>query len=286
MKITKKAYAKINFNLHVLPERLPNGYHQFKFLNQEATLADLITLEGIDHGIKFTCDNPKLSVDSNNLAYRAIEIVMKKYHPKGGIKIHLEKYIPITGGLGGGSSDAAAVILGLNELWNLKLDHKQKIDLADMLGKDVCYSVIGGTCMVLGAGEIIKPQNFSFPGINLIIVSPRKQKPSTTWAFTILDLKKVSSQLDKLDKLISAMKRKDLAGIAGNLHNDFEVPIIKHFPVVAKIKAEMMTQGAMGTNLSGAGLSVFGIWKDQKLAQKAFEKLKKIYPQTYLCQTI
>lgn len=285
-KITKKAFAKLNFNLHVLPELLPSGYHQVKLLNLQADLSDKITLQESTQGIKLFGDNPNLPVDETNLAYKAARIVMEKYHPGGGVKITLEKNIPLTSGLGGGSADGATVILALDKLWKLNLTDLQKIDLAKTLGMDVCYCVIGGTCLVSGAGEIVEPLKILIPGINLIIVSPNIQKPSTAWAYKLLDSVSVGEHLEKLDKIIEAIKKKNLAGIASNLHNDFEQVIFREFPEVAEIKAKMMENRAQNAILAGSGLSVFGIWENQKSANSAFKKLKKIYPQTFFTKTI
>lgn len=291
MKIVQKAYAKLNFNLHVLPTLLPNGYHQIRCLNFEADLADTITLTEIPKGIVLTCDKLNLAVDETNLAFQAAELFLKESHIGGvikkGIKIELKKQIPITSGLGGGSTDAAAVILGLDKLWKLNLTDHQKFGLAKTLGMDVCYSIIGGICKITGAGEIVEPLHISFPGINLIVVSPKTQKPSTAWAYKLLDSASVGEHLKKLDKITAAIKKKDLASIASNLHNDFERVIFREFPEVAKIKAKMQGNGALGTILAGSGLSVFGIWENKKSAKTAFNKLKKIYPQkTFLTQTM
>lgn len=284
--IIQKAYAKLNFNLHVLPQLLPNGYHQVKLLNLQANLADKITIQESAVGIKLICNNPDLPVNETNLAYKAAKIVMGKYHSRGGIKITLEKHTPITSGLGGGSADAAAVILALDKLWKLNLTDYQKIDLGKRLGMDVCYCVIGGICMLRGAGEIVEPIQATFPNINLIIITPNIKKPSSAWSFARLDLTKVGQHLEKLDKLIKAIKQRDLLALAQNLHNDFEKSMLAEFPEIAEIKAKMKKNGAWGTNLCGAGLSVFGIWPNQKSADAAFKKLRKIYHQTFLCQTI
>lgn len=285
-KLTQKAFAKLNFNLHVLPKLLPNGYHQIKCLNLEADLNDIIALTEIPKGIILTCDDPNLAVDETNLAYRAADLIIKKFHPQCGTKIILKKRIPVAGGLGGGSADGAAVILSLNKLWNLDLSDQKKIDLAKKLGLDVCYSVIGGVCKISGAGEIVEPLNFSFPGINMIIVSPEAQKPSTAWAYKLLDQSRVGQNLDKLDKIIKALKEKNLQGITDNLHNDFELPIIREFPEIAKIKDKMRENKALNTLLAGSGLSVFGIFDTEKSAKTAFENLKKEYPKTFICKTI
>lgn len=286
MKIIQKAYAKLNFNLHILPELLPNGYHQIKSVNTEANLFDILTLEEINKGIILTCSDLTLAVDETNLAYKSAKLIIDKYCPQKGIKIHIEKHIPIAGGLGGGSADAATVILALNKLWKLKLSPSQKIDLAKTLGMDVCYCVIGGTCLVSGAGEIVEPLNILMPKLNLIIISPKTQKLSTAWAYKLLDSVTVGQHLDKLDKLVTAIKQKNIQAIADNLHNDFEEVIFQKNPEVANIKAKMLQNNALGVILAGSGMSVFGIWEDQKSTTKAFQKLQKTYSQIYKTVTI
>lgn len=284
--ITQKAYAKLNFNLHVLPKLLPNGYHQIKCLNLEANLFDIVTLEETNQGIVLTCNKSNLTIDETNLAYKAAKLVMDKYHPQKGVNIHIEKHIPITGGLGGGSADGAAVISGLNKLWKLNLNDKEKNDLAKKLGMDVCYSMVGGVCLATGAGEIVDSLNISIPGINLIIVSPKTQKPSTAWVYKLLDAVTTGQYLQKLDKIIEAIKERDLTNVVINLHNDFEEAVFREFSEVAKIKAKMLQNNALGAILAGSGLSVFGIWENQKSAKVAFKNLKKSYPQTFLTKTI
>lgn len=284
--IIQKAYAKLNFNLHVLPEKLPNGYHQVRFINLEASLADSITLKNIPTGIKLICSDPQLAVDETNLAYKAARLVMEKYRPRGGIKIDLKKQIPITGGLGGGSADAAAVILGLNEFWNLNLSKKEINKLARDISMDVCYSVVGGPCEVSGISEIVEPLIIPNYKINLIIISPNIKKPSTAWAYRELDKYPVGKNLERLENLILGLKKNDLNLICQNLHNDFEQAIIPYFQEVGRIKKILIENGALNSLMAGSGLSVFGIWENQKSAASAFTKLEKIYPQTYFCQTI
>lgn len=285
-RIILKAPAKLNFNLHILPEKLANGYFKVKFLNHQAALADTIILEEIPSGIKLICDDSRLAIEETNLACKAAEVVIKQFAPQKGVKIFLQKKIPVAGGLGGGSADAAAVILGLDKLWNLKLTDLQKLELAKNLGMDVCYSVIGGTCLIEGAGEKVTRLDFSLPPMPLIIISPPYAKPSTAWAYRTLDPKKIGCHLEKLEKLISAIKKKDILAIITNLHNDFEPSIFKAYNEVKRIKKEILKTGAVGALLCGSGLSVFGIFPNRKLAKRAIGVFLKKYPRTYLTETL
>ncbi len=285
-KITVPAFAKLNFNLHILPEKLSNGFFKVKFLNHQAVLADDVVLEETSKGIELTCDDLNLACDETNLAYRAAQAICDWTKNTNGVKIRLKKKVPVTGGLGGGSADAAAVILGLDFLWDLKLTDQEKLEIAKDLGMDVCYSVIGGTCLIEGGGEKVSRLNFSLPKMTLLIVSPSTHKPSTAWAYKTLDPDKIGRNLGKLEKMIEAVKKKDVLSIAQNLHNDFEDSILKKYNEVEQIKEMMRKTGALGTLLAGSGLSVFGIYKDELAGKKAESAFLEKYPMTYLTGTL
>ena len=285
-KITVSAPAKLNFNLHVLPQKLADGYYEVRFLNHQVGLADEIILEESANGTSLICDIKQTPLGEKNLAYRAAQIVMSQFPDRGGIKITLKKKIPVAGGLGGGSADAAAVINGLDKLWKLNLKKEEKLKIAQNLGMDVCYCVIGGTCLVTGAGEKIEKLPFSIPQIPLLIVSPTLQKPSTSWAYGQLNSGKIGRNLHKLEGLTAAIKEKNIVAIAKNLYNDFEEPIFAVYPEVKEIKEKMIESGALGSLLAGSGLSVFGLYRDEKTAQKAYHFLQKQYHQVFLTRVL
>lgn len=285
-KIIVSAPAKLNFNLRLLPQKLVNDYYEVRFLNHQAVLSDEITLEAIPRGITLLCDDKKTPLGEKNLAYQTAKAIQEKFPDRGGIKIILEKKIPVASGLGGGSADAAAVINGLDKLWELNLQEKEKLEIAQNLGMDVCYCVIGGTCLVTGGGEKIKKLSSQMPPMSILIVSPDFNKPSTAWAYQQIDPERIGRNLLKLDSLIVAIKEKNIVAIAKNLYNDFEEPIFTAYPEVKKIKEKMLKTGALGALLAGSGLSVFGIYQEENAAQKAAEFFRTDYQKVFVTETL
>jgi len=279
MKLKILAPAKINLNINIFPKKLKNGLFPVKMLMSQLELSDEIILEEKEDGLEVKCFNNQVPKGKENLVFQAAKILKEKFKIKKGIKIILKKKIPIKAGLGGGSSDAAATILGLKKIWNLQLTKEELINLASKIGKDVCYSVLGGTALITNVQENVKKLPFLMPKLPVIVITPFFTKPSTAWAYQNLDLKRIGKNEKKLDRLISAIQERNLKKIGQNLHNDFEYSIGKKFPEILKIKKALLKNEAEGAILAGAGLSVFGIYEDKKKAKNAFEKLKDQYSQ-------
>lgn len=274
------APAKLNLFLHLSPQKRKDGLYPVKFLNCQLKLADEIQIfQSCRHQI--LCSHPFLK-KSENLLSQLLELLPSKTP----LKIILKKQIPVKAGLGGGSSDAGALLLALNRLWHLNYLPKKLLQLARQLGMDVCYAAIGGLALIEGAGEKIRPLSFTLPHLPLIIITPKISKLSTAWAYQNLDLKKIGRNLPKLKKLILAIKKKNLTDIAQNLHNDFESSLSQKFPVIDQIKNDLNKQGCLKAQLCGSGLSVFGLFPNQKTCQKAFFQLKKKYPRTIFTTTL
>jgi len=282
-KIKVKAPAKLNLNLQVFPQ-IRKGYHLIQFLNCSLNLHDEIVLTEKNRGIEVICSHPQVPCSEKNFCYQ-VALKLKKYSPKG-VKIEIIKNIPLRAGLGGGSSDAAAVLQGLNRLWQLGLEEKTLIKIGQKIGTDVCYCLIGSLSLVSGIGEKIEKLNLKMPKISLVIIVPQEQKPSTTWAYQNLDCQQIGRNEKKLVRLIEALKKKDILGIAENLHNDFEYSLEKKFPMIKKIKNDLKNQGASRAMLCGSGLAVFGMFEKKSQAQKAFNILKKKYQTIFLTSTI
>lgn len=282
-KIRIKAPAKLNLNLHVFPLIAEESYHFIKSLNCSLTLCDEIVLEEKDKGIEIICSHSQVPSSKENLCYQAT-LQFKNYSQKG-VKMKIIKNIPISAGLGGGSSDAAAVLRGLNKFWGLGLSEKVLLEMAQKIGMDVCYCLIGGVCLVSGFGEKIKKLNLKMPKIPVVIVVPQKQKPSTAWAYRNLDSKRIGKNESKLERLIQAIKVKNIEGIAKNLHNDFGYSIAKIYPEVSLAKRELLKSGSLKAMFCGSGFSVFGIFADEMSARKAYDKLKKKFENIFLTET-
>ncbi len=169
------ARAKINLYLEILGSR-PDGYSEVAMVLQSIHLADRLQLKCRPHGIHLTCDRPEVPADARNLAYQAAELLQKECHSAAGVEIHIEKHIPVAAGLAGGSADAAAVLVGLNQLWGLGLTVGELQSLAARLGSDIPFCIQGGTQLATGRGEVLEPLA-DWEGIPVLWPSP------STWGF-------------------------------------------------------------------------------------------------------
>ncbi len=281
-EITLKAPAKINLGLSIL-KKLSPGYHEVKFIFQQVSLFDRIHLKEIkEDKIKIFCNDKKVPLNKINTVYQAALLVKRKMKIKKGIEIIIDKKIPVAAGLGGGSSDAAQTLLGLNKIWNLGLNTTDLIKLGLKIGMDVCYQLVGGTKLATHLGEKIKPLP-NLPQLHLVLTNPN-QEVSTRWAYENVDYSQIGKK--QLKELTKAIKKKDVKKIALNLHNDFEFWVPNFYPVILKIKDKMFSNGALGAIMSGSGPTVFGVFKNKPTALKAYTALKKDFPKTYLVKTL
>ena len=278
-EIAFSAYAKINLNLHIFPKRRFNGYFGVKFLNCQADLHDTLFFKKTKNELNIDSNNTKILNDQNLVWKTAQLLIGLNSNRIVGANIYIDKKIPCSAGLGGGSADAAATLLALNKLWDLKLSKTQLLSLAKKLGKDVCYCLFGKLCLVSKAGEEIEKIPFTLPEMNVIIISPTYTKPSTAWAYRHLDLKRIGKNEKKLKYLLWAIREGNIKKIAENLHNDFEYSLLKMYPEVNQIKSLMIKTGALNSLLCGSGLSVFGIYPDFNSAKKAYVIFKNKFPK-------
>ena len=286
-KITIRAPAKLNLNLHIFSKKKSTDYFPVKFINCQIDLSDEIILEKQKNKIEVFSDAKDVPLDEENLCFRAAHLLKEKVRNNElGVKIFIRKKIPVKSGLGGGSADGAQTLEGLLPLWKLKLTPRDIFKIALNLGTDVCYCLIGGICEVGGIGEKVRKLNITGPKIPIIVVTPKEKKPSTAWAYENLDVKRIGKNSYKAEKLPAAIKVKNINEIAKNLHNDFEYSIPKAYPMVNSIKKELLKSGALKAMLCGSGLSVFGIYQNKILARKAFNKLKGRFKKVILAQTL
>ena len=281
-KICLKAPAKINLGLSIL-RKLSSGYHEVKFIFQQVSLFDRIHLEEIkEDEIRVYCNNSHVPLDRVNTVYQAALLIKKTMGIKTGIKIKIDKKIPVGGGLAGGSSDAAQTLIGLNRLWNLGLNTKDLIKFGLKIGMDVAYQLVGGSKLATHQGEKLKNLP-PLPKMNLVLSNPNLHV-STQWAYKNVDYSQVGQE--QLENLIKAIKNGDIKEIAQNLHNDFEFWVPNFYPAILKIKRKMMEAGALGALMSGSGPTVFCVCKNYSSAVKIAHLLKKDYPQTYLVKNL
>lgn len=275
-RIVRKAYAKINLGLDVLRKR-PDGYHEMKMIMQTVGIYDVLTFQksgsrGKEPEIILSLDNSELPADKNNLIYRAARLIMEAYDIQEGVEITLEKHIPIAAGMAGGSTDAAAVFHGFNELFGLSMSLEDMKKLGVRIGADVPYCIEGGTALSEGIGEILTPL-LAPPKAVLLIAKP-DISVSTRFVFENLHADRLKNHPD-IDGMAQAIRQGDLKGITDRMGNVLETVTIKEHPVIDRIKEEMKKAGAENALMSGSGPTVFGIFKEKRMAEESCETLKQ-----------
>lgn len=273
-QIVMKAYAKINLGLDVLRRR-EDGYHDLRMIMQNIDLWDELTLKklGKKDEIVLNSNVGYLPNNDSNLVYRAIHLMKTEFNITTGIKADLEKRIPIAAGMAGGSTDAAAALMGMNRLFDLKLSQQELMDLGVKLGADVPYCIMGGTALSEGIGEVLTPLA-PMPDCYLLIAKPGISV-STRFVYENLEIDKLPYHPD-IDGMMKSIEEDDLEGIASRLSNVLETVTEKKYPIITKIKDTMREAGAMNALMSGSGPTVYGIFTDKKTAMAALAKVREI----------
>lgn len=269
-RVELKARAKVNLSLDVLSKR-QDGYHEVKMIMQTLELHDSIILEEISEGIEIECNSPWVPLNNQNIAYKAAELVISSYGIKTGVKINIIKRIPVAAGLAGGSSNAAAVFQGLNEMFSLGISEEVLMILGKQIGADVPYCIKGGTMLSEGIGEILTTIS-QLPRIPVVLVKP-KIGVSTAWVYKNLNLDKINVR-PETELLIKAIDNKDIKYLASNMVNVLESVTIPKYPIIDEIKRKMVKSKTLGSMMSGSGPTVFGIYEDDKSAEDAWNLLK------------
>ncbi|MDI6745413.1 MAG: 4-(cytidine 5'-diphospho)-2-C-methyl-D-erythritol kinase [Thermodesulfovibrionales bacterium] len=267
---TLKTPAKINWFLSVLGKR-EDGYHEILSLMQSIALYDRLTFEHSDRiEIKTDADIPL----DENLVYKAAILLKEKFSVKKGAVITLNKEIPVSAGLGGGSSDAACCLSGLNRLWELGLKDEELIKLGGMLGSDVPFFLKAPIASVKGRGEIVTKLEAASKHI-IVIVKP-VIGISTKWAYS--EMSKMLPELTKRDNNIKlfcyALERQDFKSVVLMMKNDLELPVMRKFRVIGEIKDRLLAIGAEASLMSGSGPTVFGVFSSREKAEDAAKAMK------------
>lgn len=266
-----KAYAKINLGLDVVG-RLENGYHQVRMIMQTVGIYDRLTFAAGESGIRIVTDSGELPTGPDNLIYRAAVLLLETCGVEAGVDIRLEKHIPIAAGMAGGSSDAAATLQGLNDLFALGLTQERLRQLGVRIGADVPYCIMGGTALAEGIGEVLTPLPPA-PRCTVLVAKPDLQV-STKYVYEHLDAGE-SWQHPDIDGMRSAIESGSLPGVVSRLGNVLETVTAGAYSVIGQIKREMLTRGAMGSLMSGSGPTVFGIYGSREQAQDARSRLEE-----------
>lgn len=267
-----RALAKINLGLDILGKR-EDGYHEVRMIMQTIQMYDVLDMKRVKKsGISLSVNYPYIPNDERNLVYKAAKLLMDEFQIKEGVEIRLEKFIPVAAGMAGGSSDAAAALVGMNRLFKLGLSERDLMERAVNIGADVPYCVMRGTALAEGIGEKLTritqvPECFVLigkPGVNV----------STKTAYESLQLDKLSYRPD-IDGMIEDIERGDLLAMTEKMGNVFEPGITEKYPVIGEIRKLMEEHGALKAMMSGSGPTVFGIFDDRKKMEGAAAALRE-----------
>ncbi len=276
-----KALAKINLGLDVLKRR-EDGYHEVCMVMQTLSLYDRIIIKKLEQQeIQVKTNLFYVPENENNLVYQAAQILMEECGLKQGIYIDLQKFIPVAAGMAGGSSDAAAVLYGMNRMFRLNLSQQRLMELGLKIGADVPYCLMRGTALAEGIGEKLTPLA-PMPNCKVLVAKP-PICVSTKFVYENLKLDKTTVH-PRIDLLMEGLREGDLKKVASHMGNVLESVTIPHYPVIAQIREEMLHYGAVNAMMSGSGPTVFGLFEDEAQAQMAYQSLREgsLAKQVYL----
>ena len=279
--ITLKALAKINLGLDVVRRR-EDGYHEVRMVMQTIHLYDKLEIvKTKEEGITITSNLSYVPTNENNLVYKAGKLLMDEFGIKEGVFVDLQKRIPVAAGMAGGSSDAAAMLYGMNQIFDLGLSRQKLMDRGVKIGADVPYCLMRGTALAEGIGEKLTslPPMVKCP----VLIAKPQISVSTKFVYQNLKLDKTTIHPD-IDQLVKDIENSDLHAIAGRMGNVLESVTIPEYPIIAQIKEQMMKSGAINSMMSGSGPTVFGLFEDEATARAAYNDMVRsgLAKQIYL----
>ncbi len=279
--ISLKALAKINLGLDVVRRR-EDGYHEVRMIMQTIQLYDRLDIKRTQEpGIQIQTNLSFLPVNENNLIYKAAKLLMDEFSITDGVSVKLDKRIPVAAGMAGGSTDAAAMLIGVNRLFSLGLTKRQLMERGVQIGADVPYCIMRGTALAEGIGEALSPLP---PMVKCpVLIAKPSISVSTKFVYQNLKLDDTTIHPD-IDRLIDDIKAKNLHDIAAHMGNVLETVTIPNYPVIDEIKKHMLSNGAVGAMMSGSGPTVFGLFDDENTAKKAYKAMRSSHlaRQVYL----
>lgn len=279
--ISLKALAKINLGLDVVRRR-EDGYHEVRMIMQTIHLYDRLDIKRTkESGIQIQTNLSFLPVNENNLIYKAAKLLMDEFSITDGVSVKLDKRIPVAAGMAGGSTDAAAMLFGMNRLFSLGLTKRQLMERGVQIGADVPYCIMRGTALAEGIGEELSPLA---PMVKCpVLIAKPSISVSTKFVYQNLKLDDTTIHPD-IDRLIADIKAKNLHDIAAHMGNVLETVTIPNYPVIDEIKKHMLSHGAVGAMMSGSGPTVFGLFDDEATAKKAYTAMRSSHlaRQVYL----
>ncbi len=272
MKITRKAYAKINLGLDVIGKR-DDGYHIVKMIMQNVDIYDTLAFEDTeDPGVVLSSPDDTVPTDDSNLICKVAHQLKDNYNVSKGVRIELEKRIPVAAGMAGGSTDAAATYLALNELWGLGLSKEELCHLAVKLGADIPYCIVGGTALSEGIGEVLTPieNNADY---RLVVAKP-DISVSTGWVYTELDSHEIAVHPD-IDGVKRAIEEGDVHRMCSLIGNVLEPVTVSKYSVITDIERLLERNGAVRAFMTGSGPTVFAVYDDEEKAAEGFKAVKE-----------
>ena len=279
--ISLKALAKINLGLDVARRR-EDGYHEVRMIMQTIHLYDRLDIKRTkESGIQIQTNLSFLPVNENNLIYKAAKLLMDEFSITDGVSVKLDKRIPVAAGMAGGSTDAAAMLFGMNRLFSLGLTKRQLMERGVQIGADVPYCIMRGTALAEGIGEELSPLA---PMVKCpVLIAKPSISVSTKFVYQNLKLDDATIHPD-IDRLIADIRAKNLYDIAAHMGNVLETVTIPNYPVIDEIKKHMLSHGAVGAMMSGSGPTVFGLFDDEATAKKAYKAIRssQLARQVYL----
>lgn len=282
-KIRLRAMAKINLGLDVVKRR-EDGYHEVRMIMQTIKMYDKITIKKReDSEIKVKTNLYYLPTDENNLVYKAAKLILEKYEVEQGVEITLEKFIPVAAGMAGGSSDAAAVLYGINKMFKLRATKNELMELGVKIGADVPYCIMRGTALAEGIGEKLTPLK-AVPKTTILIAKP-SFGVSTKFVYENLVLDENTPHPD-IDGIIDSINEGDIYSLSDRIGNVLETVTAKEYPQIEEIKNIMRQNGALNALMSGSGPTVFGIFDNKEDANRCKQLLKgKLVKQVFVTET-
>lgn len=285
MVVERKAYAKINIGLDITGKK-ENGYHLIKTIMQQVDLYDVITLEKIESGIEIGTNSKDVPTDDSNLAVKAAKILIDKFNICSGIKIFIDKRIPVAAGMAGGSTDGAAVLLGMNDLFELGLSEEELCEIGVTLGADIPFCIKGGCALCEGIGEEMTTLE-NKTEMYALITKPNLNV-STKHVYQSLGLSvgpAVGPEHPDVDKVIDAFAAGDTKKVATTMGNYLEKVTASEYDIIEELKHDILMAGALGSNMSGSGPTVFGLFDSMEAALVAEAELKDKYPDIFVKAT-
>ncbi|CRZ35611.1 4-diphosphocytidyl-2-C-methyl-D-erythritol kinase [Herbinix hemicellulosilytica] len=280
--IAVKAYAKINLGLDVIQKR-PDGYHDIKTIMQTVNLYDTVCIKKTKfQSVTVRSNLNYLPTDQRNLAYKAVLLFRELYPFKDGLNIYLNKRIPVSAGLAGGSADAAATLKGLNQLYKTGLSLEELMAIGARLGADVPFCLLMGTALAEGIGERLKPLP-PLPDCHILLVKP-DISVSTKYVYENLRLNEIVKHPD-IESMLDALKEKNLYRLSALIENIMETVTAREYPVIEKIKEKMKENGALSSVMSGSGPTIYGIFDNQLKAETAYNFFKSSQYGKYVILT-